>query len=144
MKAFMKLFYAPIKMIWFFAFNLLIILNHPLVEKKQSQIKLLPQVAIYFHEGGEKRTFYDSENILYFNTIAASNILVPERQKKIQAFYNKLSFAFSSNSKENTPILFNIMTSGVEIIFHDKNIILTAPTLIICKEQNKKAHIVYQ
>lgn len=65
---------------------------------------------------GEKRTFYDSENILYFfNTIAASNILVLEREKKIQAFYNKLSCAFSSNSKENTPILFNIRTEGIEI-----------------------------
>lgn len=80
--------------------------------------------------GAEKRTFNDSENILYFNTIAASNILGPERQKKIQAFYNKLSFVFSSNSKENTPILFNIMAWGVEFIFHNKNIILTAPTLI--------------
>ena len=79
-------------------------------KKAVSNTTLLPQVVIYFHEGGEKRTFYDSENILYFNTTAASNILVPERQQKIQAFYNKLPFAFSSNSKENTPILLNIMS----------------------------------
>lgn len=81
---------------------------------------------------------------IFFNTIAASNILVPEREKKIQAFYNKLSFAFSSNSKENTPILFNVMTWGVEIFSHDKNIILTAPTLIGSKGWNKKAHRVCQ
>lgn len=113
MKAFMKLFYAPIKMIWLFSFNLLIILNHPLMEKKVVSNKTFTPSCYLFSWGGEKRTFYDSENILYFNTIAASNILVPEKQKKIQAFYNKLSFAFSSNSKENTPILFNIMTWGV-------------------------------
>lgn len=81
---------------------------------------------------------------IFFNTIAASNILVPEREKKIQAFYNKLSFAFSSNSKENAPILFNIMTWGVEIFSHDKNIILTAPTLTGSKGWNKKAHRVCQ
>lgn len=50
--------------------------------KKVSNKTLLPQIIIYFHEGGEKRTFNDSENILYFNTIAASNILGPETKEK--------------------------------------------------------------
>lgn len=112
MKVFIKLFHAPIEMIiWSFFFNLLNVLHHPLMgEKKVVSNKTLYLELLFIIMRGEKRTFYDSENILYFfNTIAASNILVPEREKKIHAFYNKLSFAISSSSKENTPILFNIM-----------------------------------
>lgn len=87
-----EIFYAPIEVIWFFSFNLLIVLNR--LWKKISNKTLYPKLLFIFMRVKKKRPFYDSENILYFNTIAASNILVPERQKKIQAFYNKLSFAF--------------------------------------------------
>lgn len=93
-----------------------------------------------FSWGGKKEPFMIVKiYFIFFNTTAASNILALKREKKIQAFYNRFSFAFSSNFKENTPILFNIMMWEVDNFFHDKNIILTAPNSIVCNGWNRKS-----
>lgn len=88
----------------------------------------------------KKRILYDSENIFYFlNIIAASNILVLMFQREKRKYkHSIISFHLPTQEilKKILQILFNFMTWGVLFFSLDKNIILDAPTLIICKGWN--------
>jgi hypothetical protein len=100
--------------------------SNPPILKEKKVSKYLLQVFIFMKK--KKESFMIVKIYLFFNTIAASNILVWMFQREERSpKHSMIRFACSRNSKGNTPLLVNIMAWGVEG-FHDKNIILVVST----------------